>query len=1103
MKYERGYKRIKGMIARTCLLIFVWAFSLSIMPCAVAPAQDDAKDKSSLTDDEKRKRFKELIKIKGYWYTKMREYSASGNQHRFESTAGLTTYGNKVEQGTSLSVLFRLGKRLSLDGDVYDMPYQERQMRFGATTGHLRATMGDFVATLQGGAFANFSKKITGAMFEYKTNRSHLTFLSSEPKSVTRSESFRGRNIRGPYDLKGVELIPERVKVRMNGEAMSPDQYILEPFQGDITFAEIITPDDLIEVTYEQTFQVSLDTGSITGIGGGRKSKNGKWAWQFAQLKQEAASSVTTGIEPVPAETPTVTTVPNADGQYILKLAEIGETAGKRKLLVRFGNDPFNTTESITKNGAALDYPDDYNVPGNADAATYLTRGRDLEYRTRGEFVLKDPPVAGDSFSVSYSYYPSSSIQCYQDEPIPVDVDGTAHFANRTVYYGTERLVSCTGNDPLTLTCQNVPLNRHDTLDGYEIDENTNTIYLHGPAANNITYLKAEYYCTYPASLPSGSIYDKSVTSFTVNYTPSAALTVKTDYAVSEADVSAKPISVYGKVLITVAANIACPSAIDPDPCAISLRDTDITPDTERIYFNDVTSADNMQTRHTDYTIDYDTGTLNFTTDIPAGTVIIADYSRQPPELGIRDGHIFRVDSSYKKRRLKLNYKTQRADTFFTNIGGESNLEVENDQLAGACALSDRLNFRFDLFKQRNALDTLGANHQTNRKSRYQIRYSSPRIKNFSYFTYKRKVNDDYPVSRTDFTETSNGFAVGLAAPFIKNLNLTYDRQKSERSDDAPLSTSPDSDTLQQGLGLTYKLGKLDATAKFGTNRRTSTDYAGAPYSITTDTSNVNLRYDFNLFRTSTSLDKQQTTDTRPGGEGSSVQSTRVSLETRPFWRVQSLRVNHSRQDRPAVNTPTTSTTSTSCAAPIRISPDLQLTTSYVVTRNSVGGSSNSRSTNTSHTLEYRPPGRPYHVIYTTSRSNTTSTSAGSSSTTSSSRNQINAGYTPGGPWAHSASLQSETTSSGSVGSYKSSILTFVSRYSPSERKKYSLQYNQTRRSGTIAERFTTYNFGLDYIISKLLSWKFNWKRNRYNNTKNPSQNFTGDLMETELRATF
>ncbi|MBU0708113.1 hypothetical protein KKG41_07165, partial [Patescibacteria group bacterium] len=215
-------------------------------------------------------------------------------------------------------------------------------------------------------------------------------------------------------------------------------------------------------------------------------------------------------------------------------------------------------------------------------------------------------------------------------------------------------------------------------------------------------------------------------------------------------------------------------------------------------------------------------------------------------------------------------------------------------------------------------------------------------------------------------------------------------------------------------------------------------------------------------------------------------------------------RINHSRTDRPAVNTPSTSSTSTSYAAPIRISPDLQMTTSYVVTRSSVGGSSSSRTTGTGYSLEYRPPGRPYHVIYSVQKNNSsTSSASGASSGTSSTRNQINAAYLPSKTWSHSASFQLETTRTGSTGSYKSNTLTYVTRYKPSNRKNYFLQLNQTKRAGFLTEKYTTYSFGLDYAISKILSWKLDWKRSGYNNTKDASQGFTGDLMETELRATF
>ena len=152
---------------------------------------------------------KEKVELSGYWYTKMRSYGASGNKGRFLSQEGLYTYGGRIEQGSDLTLLLQFGERLNLMGRVFDLPYQERSMTFDLNAGLVHVRLGDFVASLEGGEFSNFSKKITGTMVEYKTNRLKLTGLTSQVKSTTKTESFRGRNIKGPYDLRGTDLIIE------------------------------------------------------------------------------------------------------------------------------------------------------------------------------------------------------------------------------------------------------------------------------------------------------------------------------------------------------------------------------------------------------------------------------------------------------------------------------------------------------------------------------------------------------------------------------------------------------------------------------------------------------------------------------------------------------------------------------------------------------------------------------------------------------------------------------------------------------------------------------------------------------------------------------
>lgn len=1053
-------------------------------------------------------RLEEIIRLKGFWYTKWRESRASGNSMRFESGSGLSSYGNKIEQGSSITVEASVGKSFTLDGSVYDMPYQERQMKFGLRAGNLKATLGDFTATLDGGAYANFSKKITGAMLEYTTNNYGATIITSQPRSATKTETFRGRNIKGPYDLKGVDLIAEKVQVKKNGEVVSAGSYILEPYQGDITFDEIITPDDIITVTYEQAFQIALDTGSITGFSGWYKARSGKWETQIARLQQESGRSAQSGIQSVTDEPHTGQEIVNSRVdmgggvyQYRLTLTSVGINVdpSQSRLIVRFGGT-MTTTESITKNGAALVSGVDYNViaPDGIDSGTMVSRGTELRNKAYGIFVLRDPPAATDTFSMSFSYYPASSIHLFTDEVVPVELNGTAFLPNRTVYYGSELLYGCPNSDGTN--CDPAPLARESETNGYIIDEMTNTIYLRGAAAG-FPYIKAVYY-TYPAFLPSGSLYDKSVTSLTTKYTPSAKLNFKLDFARSESDISGKPIDVFAQVVATVQADTQCPSNAAPNPCLLPLGRTDISPESDRVYFNDVSSRNSAKVRHTDYRIDYDTGTISLIKSVPAGTVILADYSYTPPNIGIQEGRIFKLSSSYTGKKLSLTLDEHHGDTFFSQIGGESNFDTGSRAINGAYTFSEGLKFNFSTFDQETAVDVLGMNHQFNSRRRYAVDYSSARISSLKLFTSERTMSDDYAAPRTDMKETSNGMALRFMVPWVKNLDFGITRQSDKSASGPVANASPGSRTDTQNIQLAYRLGKLDLNSAFGRTRRDTADYNGSTFSVTTKTRNIGLKYDFSFFRLTADVNRQQSGDSRPDGERSVVNNTRMSASTRPFWRIESFTINHTRSDRPSINTPSTSSTTTSYSAPVRISPDLQMAANHTTANSSVGGS-NSKNTNTSWKFDYRPPGKPWNASFSISDNKTKSASASSSISTKSARKDLLVAWRPNDKWGYNVGFMTENTASGASGKYGSNVLTFATRFEPSERKSYSFQYNLTKRKGDLPEQFRTINFTLAYKISKLLDWNFGWKRNVYRNSRLSRENYSGDLMETELRANF
>ncbi|MEW5947011.1 MAG: hypothetical protein AB1742_12520 [bacterium] len=1065
-------------VLRTAAIVLA---ALVLLPAAGTAAGRSGETGESGQKDERRER----ISVDGYWFTKFREYGASGNESRFLSQEGLLTYGSRMEQGADMSILFEFGRSLRLSGRVYDLPYREREMTFDLSSGHLKATLGDFVASLQGGAFANFSKKITGTMLEYRTGRAAATFVTSEVKSLTKTESFRGRNIKGPYDIRGVELIPEKIQVKINGEIIPASEYVLEPFQGDITFFEVITPSDYVTITYEQTFRTVLGVGNITGYGAEYGARNKRWKIGATRIVQEASRAVHSLIEQVASEP----AAPDPLDPTLLALPTLRTNNG---LLVRSDG---RTTETIVRNGVTLEKYNDYNVANTSEGAAEL-----LGLEAQGFFRLASVPSATSSFTVSYLYYPESITGGSDDEVLTIDtLTNDAVFREATVYYGSEEIRGCNSETESIDSCGKIFTREVD----YYVVESENRAIFKNTSYTLYNVIKARYR-TYPAFLPSGSLFDQTVTNYGAEYRASDKLAVRADLAISNADIAAKPIQVFGRIIGAAAAEITCPSGAAPDPCTFSLGNTDVSTDSDRVYFNDVTSLDAIRTRHADYTVNYDVGEITFLKSIPAGTTIIADYSYTPPEVGVEKGHIIRTNLDYKTRKTSLNLLTQNANTFFTPIGGEANLETSRLNLTGAHSFSDGLRARFSFLSLDTALDVLGANKTKNTQQRMEISYSSRKIPSLTLTRGSRTLSDDYAAPRVDSRETVTGLQASLPVPYVKNTSFDLGWEKTEFTEDSLLSATPDSETSKRVIGVHHKRGKkLTADARFTTSSYDSATVTGEQYTTTISGRNVKITYvPAALVSLNASVDKQTTSDSRPSTQGEEINSTTLTIRTNPIWRLQFLSLSHSKRDRPSLNTPSSSTTSTTYASSLKLSPSANLNPSHTVTTTSVGGSG-SRSRIATYELEFRPAGRPYNLTLSTQKSTSDSSSGSLQTSRSVTRNQARGSWYPSGKLSFITSLEKEKSSSGSAGSYDGTLMNFKVTHKPSEKKTQWLIYNVIDRTGAIGERYATWTVGLSHRVTKLLVWNFEWRRSSFGSSADGSQNFTGTKMETELKAEF
>ncbi|HPI76893.1 MAG TPA: hypothetical protein PLK80_09165, partial [bacterium] len=200
-----------------------------------APATEQKREQPEKAADKKTK-----VELSGYRYLKYRAYESSGASQEFMSREGLRNAGERIEQGTDMTVTASVGDDMKVTGKFYEMPREDRDMTFDILRGHYGLTYGNVSVSLDGGEFAGVSKNADGIGLTYEDSRTDVTALMSKSKSQSGVVSFMGRNIKGPYDLNARDIVAGSTSVTVNDEAAPASDYVLDVFQGTITFNRIL-----------------------------------------------------------------------------------------------------------------------------------------------------------------------------------------------------------------------------------------------------------------------------------------------------------------------------------------------------------------------------------------------------------------------------------------------------------------------------------------------------------------------------------------------------------------------------------------------------------------------------------------------------------------------------------------------------------------------------------------------------------------------------------------------------------------------------------------------------------------------------------------------
>jgi hypothetical protein len=899
--------------------------------------------------------------------------------------------------------------------------------------------------------------------------------FTSQSKSQTHTETFTGRNIKGPYDLGANDLIPDRVSVKLNENVLGSGEYILDAFQGEITFYEILTSSDVVTVTYEQRLRGSLDAGNLMGLATGYDA--GAYRLGVSHLVQ-SANREAQSIKKIVADE-----IVSPDAAGILEVAHdfIARTqdSGSETIVKSIGG-----LETVLESGV------DYNAVDFSEK---------MHLYAQGKFKLKEPFDALATYKISYAYYPADLVQRQENEYIS-HLNAVYTLQQQTIYSGSETVHQCT--DQTCAVYTGLELNRGTD---YTIEENQNRIILYNYIAPD-DHLAIEYNYYPLISGVESTQFDHTVDDVSVEYDISEAIKLKAEFAQSQADVSNKPIQQLNETVAVVGNDLACANTSLNANCTFRLNNPGLVANSAVVYFNDRVTQENILTAFSDYVIDTDQGTVGIRKDIPAGTVIIADYRYYPdrPE-GLETGNIWQVDGAFRGEATQFALTLKGADTTFAPVGGEANLETSRMDWNLTHKFGPNLQFGVKGLSVDNAADLDQTHTSTQQQYAYDVDWTLPdqQIKmSAAYAT--RDQNDDYAPHQTNSSEKALKFKLGAPVPFLKKA--TFDFGFTRQSVDDFIEGAASTKNSRRSMGLAWKPSeKLSLNSSFTESEISSSGGAAEAFTSTTKANALTATWlPAPLITIGAKVDKQAKSDSRPGTPASTINNTMIRLDTKPFGRVQYIGIVLTKNDRPSVNTPSSSSESSSYNTSIIITRAINFTPGYTTTSSAYGSSSVNENSNTVYKLEYRPPARPYHAVFSTEKGERSTRSTTTNSSFNTERRKIEIGYDPNPVWAFDTSLENENEDSTTGAPGKTlDKLNMQLRFKPASGRSHWVLFNRNNYSGSQNYTRSTLELGLDYKLTELFNWDLMYRMSDYSDNARPELSYNGYLLESSLRMEF
>ena len=321
--------------------------------------------------------------------------------------------GGPWQERLQLKILGQLNEKLMVSYDVEQQPEtpDSYDVKVNYDNKH-ELVFGDLTATFSGNEFASATKFLNGVMVSSKDkNYDFIAVPSAKLKSQIQGlTSQRGNNTTGPYNLGHGSIVQGSEHVELNGVALIRDKdYLIDYFEGKITFTRILTTNDEVKYSYEYTnildlFFPSLSKRDFFGVQGrvtldpstiGKKDVepvpvtiNERESFPTRAEKSENLDEIEIPFTVEASESSEVVAEPLRLLDQILEDESVGKYSLKNYPVVPF-------SEVLTLKGRMLNKNEDYNIDYNTGLIT---------------LSLPVLPDEENFLIVSYSYYKTDTV---------------------------------------------------------------------------------------------------------------------------------------------------------------------------------------------------------------------------------------------------------------------------------------------------------------------------------------------------------------------------------------------------------------------------------------------------------------------------------------------------------------------------------------------------------------------------------------------------------------------------------------------------------------------------------------------------------------------